>query len=262
MFPSAFQDMHARMPALSCAAERASPGGLKTYSAIHEQHCGARGFSSTVQAMPPWRTSCLSSTSLFLQQVTSIHEEVQEHCVRWGLWHFDTGSTSLAQRAGRHESRHRCDRAASSPHEIRQRCLQFQLRRFMRRPTSEITSCSAVQVEFLHVLLRFSCPLRLQPRVHCLWPAGRSILRFLLQCQHALRLQCTATERDGFERRLSFHEMSHEGASSTLCRSPTRRSPSRTSVPSGTEETPRGVSARAQGPTGPTSGIPASGQVP
>ena len=36
----------------------------------------------------------------------------------------------------------------------------------------------------------------------------------------------------------------------------------RTSVPSGTEETPRGVSARAQGLTGPTSGIPASGQVP
>ena len=143
MFPSAFQDMHARMPALSCAAERASPGGLKTHSAIHEQHCGARGFSSTVQAMPPWRTSCLRSTSLFLQQVTSIHEEVQEHCVRWGLWHFDTGSTSLAQRAGRHESRHRCDRAASSLHEIRQRCLHFQLRRFMRRPTSEITSCSA-----------------------------------------------------------------------------------------------------------------------
>ena len=36
----------------------------------------------------------------------------------------------------------------------------------------------------------------------------------------------------------------------------------RTSVPSGTEETPRGVSARAQGPTGPTSGIPAPRQVP
>ena len=43
--------------------------------------------------------------------------------------HFDTGSTSLAQRAGRHESRHRCDRAASSLHEIRQVCLQFLLRR-------------------------------------------------------------------------------------------------------------------------------------
>ena len=54
-----------------------------------------------------------------------------------------TRSTSLAQGAGRHESRHRCDRAASSLHESRQRCLQFQLRRFMRRPTSEITSCSA-----------------------------------------------------------------------------------------------------------------------
>ena len=39
------------------------------------------------------------------------------------------------------------------------------------------SNCS-VQVEFLHVLLRFSCPLRLHPRVHCLWPAGRSILRF------------------------------------------------------------------------------------
>ena len=36
----------------------------------------------------------------------------------------------------------------------------------------------------------------------------------------------------------------------------------RTSVPSGTKETPRGVTARAQGPTGPTSGIPAPGQVP
>ena len=31
----------------------------------------------------PWRASCLSSTSLFLDQVTSLHEEVQERCVRW-----------------------------------------------------------------------------------------------------------------------------------------------------------------------------------
>ena len=47
--PSAFQDVHARMPALSCAAERACPGAYGQYSAIHEQHCGARGFPSAVQ---------------------------------------------------------------------------------------------------------------------------------------------------------------------------------------------------------------------
>ena len=50
MFPSAFQDVHAIMPALSCAAEPASPGAYGQYSALYEQHCGARGFSSAVQA--------------------------------------------------------------------------------------------------------------------------------------------------------------------------------------------------------------------
>ena len=112
---------------------------------------------------------------------------------------------------------------------------------WLQSPTinAEITSCSArtapncsVQVEFLHVLLRFSCPLRLQPRVHCLWPAGRSILRFLLQCQHALRLQCTATERDGSRSaRVSTRcrtKVRH--TSSTSCRSLTRRSSSRNLV--------------------------------
>ena len=93
------------------------------------------------------------------------------------------------------------------------------------------SNCS-VQVEFLHVLLRFSCPLRLQPRVHCLWPAGRSILRFLLQCQHALRLQCTATERDGLRgARVSTRchtRVRH--TSSTSCRSLARRSSSRNLV--------------------------------
>ena len=42
----------------------------------------------------------------------------------------------------------------------------------------------------------FWCPLRLQPGVHCLWRVRRSIIRFLLCCWRALRLQCAATERD------------------------------------------------------------------
>ena len=44
--------------------------------------------------------------------------------------------------------------------------------------------CS-VQLEFLCVLLRIWCPLRLQPGVHCLWPLRRSITRDLL-CRRAL----------------------------------------------------------------------------
>ena len=89
------------------------------------------------------------------------------------------------------------------------------------------SNCS-VQVEFLHVLLRFSCPFRLQPRVHCLWPAGRSILRFLLQCQHVLRLQCTATERDGSRGARVFTRCRTRvrHTSSTLGRSLSRRSSS------------------------------------
>ena len=70
----------------------------------------------------------------------------------------------------------------------------------MRRPASKNHQLQCR--ERLHLLsasvwLRLWCPLRLQPGVRCLWPARRSIIRFLLRCWHALRLQCAATERDG-----------------------------------------------------------------
>ena len=88
----------------------------------------------------------------------------------------------MAQRTGRHGV-DVDDRAASSRHGNQQRCLQFQLERFMRGPALQCRNSSncSVQVAILDVLLRLWRPWRLQPGVHCMLSVRRSITRFLLR---------------------------------------------------------------------------------
>ena len=84
------------------------------------------------------------------------HVDVEEQSVRWKQ--PDTLTTRSSWLAFR-----------SQMCWSRQRCLQCQLRCFMRKPVCKSPS------------YMFCCDLRLQTGVHCILPVRRSIIRFLLR---------------------------------------------------------------------------------
>ena len=103
----------------------------------------------------------------------------------------------------------RCDRAGVRPtrttstsmwkwrngtflHSVHRSLSLLRNKQFPQVSRSKALSLSASRVPSRFVATLVS--LRLQPGV---WPVRRSIIRFLLRCRHALRLQCATTERDG-----------------------------------------------------------------